>query len=109
MDIPFDPLKLDWLGKEEKMTYNSEFSITSAPIFLLGDEGHKEEGDEEQRNSDKDKGPDGLSKLALISIIIGSIIGVLKLVYIVLVGYKMFIRKKGSLDGGEIDHALMRE
>ena len=55
LDIPFDPLKLDWLGNEEKTKNSSEFSITSTPIFLLGDDKSKEEEDNKENEGDESK------------------------------------------------------
>ena len=74
LQIPFNPLKLDWLGNEEKMKKNSMFVITSTPIFLLGNE--------------------GLSGLAIFFIVVGVIIGVTLLIFIGLYFFKRFIQKK---------------
>ena len=116
LDIPFDPLKLDWLGNEEKMKNSSEFSITSTPIFLLGDDKSKEEEDNKENEGDesKEKGkrnnnrPSGLSKIALISIIAGSIIGVIIIVIVGFFCYKAFIQKKEPQEDGQVE-ALMKD
>ena len=36
LDIPFDPLVLDWEEKKKEMKKSDEFTITNTPIFLLG-------------------------------------------------------------------------
>ena len=74
LDIPFNPLKLDWEGKEEQMKSNSNFIITSTPIFLLGNE--------------------SLSGLAIFFIILGSVIGLLIIILVGLYCYKRFIKKQ---------------
>ena len=74
LDIPFNPLKLDWEGKEEQMKSNSNFIITSTPIFLLGNE--------------------SLSGLAIFFIILGSLIVLFILIIVGLYCYKRFIKKQ---------------
>ena len=74
LDIPFDPLQLDWEGNEKKMESDSKFIITSTPIFLLGNE--------------------SLSGLAIFFIILGSLIGLLILIIVGLYCYKKFIKKQ---------------
>lgn len=73
LDIPFNPLQLDWEGNEKKMKSDSKFIITSTPIFLLGNE--------------------SLSGLAIFFIILGSLIGLLILIIVGLYCYKKFIKK----------------
>jgi hypothetical protein len=36
LDIPFDPLVLDWEENKKTMKKSDEFTVTSTPIFLLG-------------------------------------------------------------------------
>ena len=36
LDIPFDPLVLDWQENKKEMKKSDEFTVTSTPIFLLG-------------------------------------------------------------------------
>jgi len=74
LDIPFNPLQLDWEGNEKKMKSDSKFIITSTPIFLLGNE--------------------SLSGLAIFFIILGSLIGLLILIIVGLYCYKKFIKKQ---------------
>ena len=74
LDIPFNPLKLDWEGNEEQMKSNSKFIITNTPIFLLGNE--------------------SLSGLAIFFIILGSVIGLLIIILVGLYCYKRFIKKQ---------------
>ena len=74
LDIPFNPLQLDWEGHEQQMKSNSKFIITNTPIFLLGNE--------------------SLSFLAIILIILGSLIVLFILVIVGLYCYKRFIKKQ---------------
>ena len=76
LDIPFDPLKLDWLGNEEKMKSSSEFSLTSTPIFLLGDE------------------KTGLSTFSVVLITFGVLIAVAVLAFLGFHIYRRYIQKK---------------
>ena len=36
LDIPFDPLVLDWEENKKNMKKTDQFTVTSTPIFLLG-------------------------------------------------------------------------
>ena len=74
LDIPFDPLKLDWEGNKENMESDSTFKITSTPIFLLGNE--------------------GISGWAIFFIVLGSIIFLILLMFVGLYIYKRFIKKE---------------
>ena len=74
LDIPFDPLKVDWEGNKEQLESDSKFKISSTPIFLLGNE--------------------GLSGLAIFFIILGSLIVLLLLGIVILYCYKKFIKKQ---------------
>ena len=76
LNIPSDALKFDWLGNKEKKGKNSQFEITSTPIFLL-------------LNENK-----GLSAVAIFFIILFSLIGVVFLAFLGLYAYKRIIRKQ---------------
>ena len=78
LDIPFNPLKLDWEGNEKKMKSNSKFIITSTPIFLLGNESSSS----------------SLSGVATFFVVLGCLIGLFILVIVGLYCYKRFIKKK---------------
>jgi hypothetical protein len=77
LDIPFDPLKLDWEGNEKQMKSNSKFIITNTPIFLLGNESSSR-----------------LSGLAIFFIIFGILIGLVIMIIIGLYCLKRFIKKQ---------------
>ena len=74
LKIPFNPLLVDWLGNKKFMDNDEEFTVTSTPIFLLGNK--------------------GLSGLAIFFIVLGSLIGLILIVFIGLYCYRRFIQKK---------------
>ena len=42
LNLPFNPLIIDYLGKEQNITNSSEINLTGTPIFLLGNIEHEE-------------------------------------------------------------------
>jgi hypothetical protein len=88
LNIPFDPLFVDWLGNKKEMDSSDTFAVTSTPIFLLGN-----------------KGPSGL---AIFFIILGIVIGLLLLALIGLYCYRRFVQKREILFNKHLVSSLLK-
>ena len=76
IDLPFDPLFIDWEGNVKQYDDNDlTLTISSTPIFLLGDDS-------------------GLSGFAIFMIVFSCIIGIVILGIVGLYIYKRFFKKK---------------
>ena len=91
LDIPFNPLQLDWEGNEKKMKSSSKFIITSTPIFLLGNESSS-----------------SLSGLAIFFIILGSLIVLFILIIAGLLLFKKFVKKQEILFNKNLFSTLLK-
>ena len=98
LNIPFDPLFVDWLGNKKEMDSNDTFAVTSTPIFLLGN-----------------KGPSGspvesveLKSRPIFFIILGIVIGLLLLALICLYCYRRFVRKREILFDKQLVSYLLK-
>ena len=76
LEIPFDPLFLDWQGNQKELDKDSKFKLTSTPIFLLGNENT------------------GLSGVAIFFIVLASIIVLLLLLFGGLYFYKRVVKNQ---------------
>ena len=96
IDIPFDPLVIDWEGNEKKK--NKKIKVSSTPIFLLGGE----DMDKDDEGGDEDDDTNGF-------VIFLEVLGVLLLIA-VLIGFGLYVYKryltKKSLD---IDNENLNE
>ena len=96
IDIPFDPLVIDWEGNEKKK--NKKIKVSSTPIFLLGGE----DMDKDDEGDDEDDDTNGF-------VIFLEVLGVLLLIAI-LIGFGLYVYKryltKKNLD---IDNANLNE
>ena len=89
LDIPFDPLFLDWEGKKEQLNKDSKFKLTSTPIFLLGDENKDENKEDENKDENK-----GISGVATFFIVLTCIIVLIILVFVGLYFYKRVVKNE---------------
>ena len=100
LNIPFNPLMIDWEGNENNITNETSITISSTPIFLLGNidnESNEEEDDEDnsKRNKDNDlNDPDKNNNSMVIKYII--IFGILFLIIIVIFIVLIIYKKKKS-------------
>ena len=87
LNLSFDPLLIDWEGKEKNIGKNSMISITSTPIFLLG---NIEEDEENSENSENSK----TSGFVVFLEVVGIILLIVILAIVGLYCYKKYIKKK---------------
>ena len=80
LNLTFDPLFMDWLQNEKNISRTESIKISSTPIFLLG--------------NINEESTSGISVLAIIFIVIGSILLILILGIVGLYCYKRFVKKK---------------
>ena len=80
LSLPFDPLYIDWQGKEQQYKKNLKVKISSTPIFLIG-------GVVEKQNKKT-------SGFVIFLIVVGIIVLVLIFGIVGLFIYKKFIKKK---------------
>ena len=83
LNLPFDPLFMDWLKNEKKILKNDHVKISSTPIFLLGNFTEKPSS----KNS-------GTSGFVIFLGILGVIILVVIVAFVGLYCYKRFVKKK---------------
>ena len=73
LNLNFDPLSIDWTGKQKNLKKNSQLNITSTPIFLIENNGnyndtveHSSETDEENEIDNENKKEKKLSSNSLV-------------------------------------------
>ena len=104
LNLPFNPKKLDWEGKEEILSKDSKIYVSSTPVFLIeggkeGTPGDKEEtpGDKEETPGDKE-GTSGDKEGTSGFVIFLEVIGIICLIAILAIGglycYRKFIQKR---------------
>ena len=76
LDIPFDPLLLDWEGNQKELEKDSKFKLTRTPFFLLGDENK------------------GISRVAIFFIALACIIVLVILLFVGLYFYKRVVKNQ---------------
>ena len=95
LDIPFDPLMIDWEGNEKKIKIKNKIKISSTTIFLLGNS-------KESKDSSKSSGFVTFLKVIGILLLIAVIIGIG--LYI----YKRYLTKKElSLDDKNLNEGIV--
>ena len=90
LNIPFNPLVINYKEVEEKVTNSSEIQISSTPIFLLGNIDHEENEENDEYNKNKENKENGeennniifIFSLILCLIIILIVVGLLFLFFI---------------------------
>ena len=106
LNIPFNPLIIDYNGKEKNATNSSEISISGTPIFLLGNIDHEEiegnieneENDENEKNKeDKEKEKESNNIKLILFVIFGFII-ILIIVGLSFLLYRKFRKKQNNID-----------
>ena len=83
LNLPFDPLFIDWLQNEKNISKMDSVKISSTPIFLLGN-----------INGDEEKDSPGISGFVIFLIVLGIIFLVFILSIVGLYCYKRFVKKK---------------
>jgi len=85
LNLSFDPMLIDWEGQQKNIEKNSVISVTSTPIFLLG---NIEEDEENSENSSKTSG------FVIFLEVVGIILLIVILAIVGLYCYKKYIKKK---------------
>ena len=103
LDIPFEPLVIDWEGNEKKES--KKLIISSTPIILLGDDGSSPDDENESSSpstddKDDDDDDDDSNGFIIFLEVLGVLLLIVLIVVIILYIYKRYLAKK-SLDVDE--------
>ena len=91
LDIPFDPLFLDWEGNQKELDKDSTFKLTSTPFFLLGNETTDNESTDNKSTFNEST---GISGVAIFFIVLVCIIVLIVLVLVGLYFYKRVVKNQ---------------